>query len=212
MTRYAAKAVIAGLFLATALHGGVPEEEVLILTKPGAIVMPQGKTVVTLEEIEAMSEVKDILQAIQTQEIRKAMPEFDPADTMRTAPDGNIARLPNFSNLFILSLPPGADRDSAVVLLESLPQVIYAEKNERVKLRVEPNDPYFEEGRQWNLKNEGQYGGTSDADIDAPEAWDITTGSNDIIVGIIDRGIDENHKECGATRKFLPKLFWWLSY
>ncbi len=37
-----------------------------------------------------------------------------------------------------------------------------------------PDDPQF--GSQWGLHNTGQSGGTPDADIDAPEAWDITTG------------------------------------
>ncbi|MEL6848485.1 MAG: hypothetical protein AAFP92_08205, partial [Bacteroidota bacterium] len=37
-----------------------------------------------------------------------------------------------------------------------------------------PNDALF--ASQWALKNVGQNGGTPDADIDATEAWDITTG------------------------------------
>ena len=37
-----------------------------------------------------------------------------------------------------------------------------------------PNDPSY--GDLWGLNNTGQAGGTADVDIDAPEAWDITTG------------------------------------
>jgi len=56
---------------------------------------------------------------------------------------------------------------------------------------VEPNDPYFLDGHQWSLKNTAQNppGGTNDADIDAPEAWNITQGSSDIIIAILDSGI-----------------------
>ncbi|MEM1223159.1 MAG: S8 family serine peptidase [Verrucomicrobiota bacterium] len=54
-----------------------------------------------------------------------------------------------------------------------------------------PNDPSFPS--LWGQNNTGQEGGVADADIDAPEAWDITTGSNNVVVAVIDSGIDYNH-------------------
>ncbi len=59
---------------------------------------------------------------------------------------------------------------------------------------VYPNDTYFS-SEQWGLNNTGQYGGILDADIDAPEAWGYTTGSNTVIVAIVDTGIDTSHPE-----------------
>ncbi len=56
---------------------------------------------------------------------------------------------------------------------------------------VIPNDPRFSE--QWNLNQANDY------DIDAPEAWNITTGSPDIIVGVIDTGIDYDHEDLQAN-------------
>ena len=56
-----------------------------------------------------------------------------------------------------------------------------------------PNDNSF--GDLWGLNNTGQDGGTVDADIDAPEAWDKTTGSSSVVVGIIDSGIDYTHPD-----------------
>lgn len=62
---------------------------------------------------------------------------------------------------------------------------------------VTPNDTNFD--ALWALHNTGQTGGLADADIDAPEAWSIGTGSRDIIVGVIDSGVDYNHPDLQAN-------------
>ena len=56
-----------------------------------------------------------------------------------------------------------------------------------------PNDPAL--SNQWGLNNTGQNNGTEDVDIDAPEAWDIATGSPSVVVAIIDTGIDWKHED-----------------
>jgi subtilisin family serine protease len=58
---------------------------------------------------------------------------------------------------------------------------------------VIPNDPYFNE--QWHLDNNGQTGGTPDCDIDAPEAWEIETGDPNVVIAIIDTGVDYTHPD-----------------
>jgi len=58
---------------------------------------------------------------------------------------------------------------------------------------VFPNDTYFP--MQWHLHNTGQSGGTPGADINAPEAWEITTGDPNIIVAVPDTGVDTNHPD-----------------
>ena len=60
-----------------------------------------------------------------------------------------------------------------------------------------PNDEFFSD--LWGLSNTGQNGGTPDADIDAPEAWDITTGSNNVIVAVIDTGVLYTHSDLSAN-------------
>jgi subtilisin family serine protease len=79
----------------------------------------------------------------------------------------------------------------ALAVLKTNPIIEYAEKNSISYLYVDPNDTHF--GQLWGMKNHGQTGGTPDADIDAPEAWNIFTGSPDTVVAIIDTGIDYNH-------------------
>ncbi|MEX2603883.1 MAG: S8 family serine peptidase, partial [Gracilimonas sp.] len=61
---------------------------------------------------------------------------------------------------------------------------------------VTPNDEHF--NRQWALKNTGssvQGSGAPDADIDADQAWNITTGSSSVKVGVIGQGIDRDHED-----------------
>lgn len=54
-------------------------------------------------------------------------------------------------------------------------------------------DPYYI--GQWALQNTGQSGGQVDNDIDAPEAWALTTGCSSVRVAIIDDGVDLTHPD-----------------
>ena len=62
-----------------------------------------------------------------------------------------------------------------------------------------PNDPAFRNGRLWSLDNIGLNGGREDADIDAPEAWDIQRDASGIIVAVIDSGVRYTHQDLNAN-------------
>lgn len=81
--------------------------------------------------------------------------------------------------------------------LKQDPRVAFVEPNYIVSIDNTPNDPRFSD--LWGLHNTGQTGGTVDADIDAPEAWDNATGSQSILVGVIDTGINYNHVDLSAN-------------
>lgn len=68
--------------------------------------------------------------------------------------------------------------------------VEYAEPDFTVKATGVPNDPDFD--NQWGLTN------SADADIDAPEAWGITTGAPEVAVAILDSGVDQDHEDLAA--------------
>lgn len=61
-----------------------------------------------------------------------------------------------------------------------------------------PSDTAFADGTLWGLRNEGQNGGVAGADIDVVRAWDLTTGSSAVVVGIIDTGLRYTHQELAA--------------
>ena len=76
---------------------------------------------------------------------------------------------------------------------------------EKVQLdhKVTPRQAFPDDNQflvQWDKHNTGQSGGTPDADIDAPEAWDITTGGvnalgDTIVIAVIDGGMMLNHTD-----------------
>jgi subtilisin family serine protease len=91
-------------------------------------------------------------------------------------------------------LAQGMSMEEALEAYQNDPDVEYAEPNyvRRVSLSF-PDDPDF--GRLWGLDNTGQTGGSLDADINAPEAWDTHTGSKDVVVAVLDTGVDWNHED-----------------
>jgi len=74
--------------------------------------------------------------------------------------------------------------------------VEFAEPNYILHAYAIPNDPRFDS--LWALHNTGQTGGVADADIDAPEAWDLQTGGN-VIIAVVDTGVDYNHNDLSGN-------------
>lgn len=100
----------------------------------------------------------------------------------------------NSSSTFILSLDGGwAEMLAAATTLGSNPQVRYAEPNTYAQVIPLTNDTLY--AGQWTLNNTGQSGGVADADVDAPEAWSTYTGSEDVVIAIIDWGIETDHPD-----------------
>lgn len=100
------------------------------------------------------------------------------------------------SGIHKVKLPADMTVDQAVAIYRSDPDVLYAEPNYRYRLLALPNDT--EIGRLWGLVNDGT-GGTMGADMDADQAWDLETGSRDIVVAVVDSGVDANHPDLAAN-------------
>ena len=100
----------------------------------------------------------------------------------------------------IVGLPTGLEVADAVSSLNAANQVKVAEPDYlRSANQLFPNDPRFSE--QWDKNNDGSRSGSvADADIDAPEAWEgFGTGSSDVVIAIVDSGVDYNHEDLAAN-------------
>jgi len=100
-------------------------------------------------------------------------------------------------NLIVVKKPLVLTAQSAIKTLSQNDLVEYAEPNYIYRINKTPNDPSL--GRLWGLKNSGQSDGRANGvagvDVDAEKAWDLTTGNRDIIVAVIDTGVDYNHPD-----------------
>ena len=99
-----------------------------------------------------------------------------------------------------------ADVAATVAEYSKLPEVEYAEPNFEISLEEEaggplvpilPRDPQFND--QWALANSGQRGGKKGADISATLAWATSTGSEDVVIAVLDTGVDYNHEDLATN-------------
>lgn len=90
------------------------------------------------------------------------------------------------SGLMRVKVPPGREAETMARLM-TRGDIEYVTLNYTVEAITEPNDPEF--WRQWGLKQ------AQDHDIDAPEAWSIFTGGDNITIAIIDTGVDLDHPD-----------------
>ena len=103
----------------------------------------------------------------------------------------------------VVELPPGVSALAAIRRYEADPRVLSAELDRFADLTVIPDDPHFP--KQWALNNTGQLHritgsnrrvrGRADADVDAPEAWDASTPGGNVVVAVLDSGVDVDHPD-----------------
>lgn len=96
-------------------------------------------------------------------------------------------------NIFLVKKNILVREDAAMVALKAQPNVELVEPNYIYRTNLVPNDPKL--GELWGLKNTAQKGGREGIDVGAELAWDIQTGSHEVVVAVIDTGLDYTHPD-----------------
>jgi subtilisin family serine protease len=126
--------------------------------------------------------------------------------TVLDALDATTKRRLPLPGLQLVRIAGGESVPEAIASFERRAQVRYAEPNFIFRIEATPDDPRF--GELWGLDNSGQTvngtSGTPDADIDAPEAWDTTTGSSAVTVAVVDTGVDYDHPDLSPNIRTNP--------
>ena len=89
---------------------------------------------------------------------------------------------PLLRNYYLLTFKKGTDIKKAGQELTDLRELVGVEPNYLVEVQASPNDPFL--GQLWGLEK-----------IQMQKAWDISQGSNSVIVAVVDTGIDYNHQD-----------------
>jgi serine protease len=116
-----------------------------------------------------------------------------------------LRRFTTVEGLELTALPDNLSVRRAIRAFRQRPEVEYAEPDYIVHAIGTPDDSLFPQ--MWNLLNTGQNGGTTGADIGATSAWNFSTGSQSVVVAVIDSGIDYTHPDLQANVWSAPSSF-----
>lgn len=105
-------------------------------------------------------------------------------------------------NLVVIKRPVFETKSLVLQQLSQNPNVEYVEPNFIYRINRTPNDPLL--SRLWGLNNTGAVdssgqAGTPGIDVSAPQAWDIQTGSENVLVAVIDTGVNYNSSDLAGN-------------
>ena len=103
------------------------------------------------------------------------------------------SRLPHLENIYILKFKnKSVDVVKKARQLSEEPNVEYAEPNYRMGVFATPNDPFMNSSGSWGQSYPDLWGLKN---IQAEQAWDISTGSSEVVVAVVDTGVNYSHPD-----------------
>jgi len=172
----------------------------ILIPNKNAYSQAKNKSKRNYAEGEIIVKLKDSVEPVADQEI---------ADIMPTARGASVERLTERQrgSINLIRLNGALTVEQAVSQAQSDPRVEYAEPNYLYKTTdITPDDELF--SLMWGLSNHSSQslnGGQTPADISATQAWGITTGSDNLVVAIIDTGVDLSHPDLAANAWVNPR-------
>lgn len=147
------------------------------------------RLLVKFRESTSESNMLQILQAFNLE----AMTSFYAASNLDQL---GLASLDALKQWRVVSFANGVNLGETFQSLKNNPNVESIVPDIRVQAAATPNDL---DDQLWGLNNTGQYEGTENADIDAVEAWDTITDASNVVVAVIDTGIDYTHPDLAGN-------------
>lgn len=175
----------------------------VVMFDQGVCTMPAAEdSVYSLQAVSLPNEIFSLLEEGGVSTVASAFPDFELSDTLVTTRSNDIVRVSDLSRVFYLECETEEQAASLASALVAFPGVVYvAQPDEQIQLACDygaVSDPYYSGQNQngylqWNLNSCGSsnYLGhilVEDADMDIPEAWTLTRGSDETIF-VFDNGI-----------------------
>lgn len=142
---------------------------------PDEVIVKFKTTPISIQSTDRIADVK-------FKSIEKIFKDAKPPKYKIKSLNNKQVELPDLSTIYHIKLPRGSNVESVIKQLQMSPNIEYAEPNSILKASRTPNDAYY--SSQWGLPK-----------ISAEVAWDITTGTSDVVVAVVDTGIYFNHAD-----------------
>ncbi|MHB0856353.1 MAG: S8 family peptidase [Anaerolineae bacterium] len=120
--------------------------------------------------------------------LAKRLPQVEPASFQRILGDAGFDSVQGLlvTQWWRIPVPEGQTIEEVIARLQAIPEVEAVEEDRIVELAYVPNDPRY--ASQWGPMK-----------VQAPAAWDFTRGSSDVLIAVVDTGIDYDHEDRPAN-------------